>query len=82
LNILEILRERQRRQTTETRQNDLVPGIIIRIEGTRYFVNDGTHSVACETAIGEPLREGDRVWLGRGRGVSVILGFQGRDKSF
>lgn len=80
MNILEILKERQRRETPP--EPALVPAIVIRAEGTRYLVHDGTHSVLCESGIAEQLREGDRVWIGRGKAVTVVLGFQGRDKAF
>ncbi len=80
MNILEILKERHRKTAPDPPA--LVPAIVIRLEGTRYWCNDGTHSVLCESGIAEQLREGDRVWIGRGKAVTVILGFQGRDKSF
>ena len=79
--ILEILNQRKREQRSVPRQR-LVTGVVIQASGTRYSINDGMHTVDCESIVSEQLRPGDRVWVAQTPGVSVIIGLQGRDKDF
>lgn len=82
--ILEILRERGRARITGAQRGrpPLRSGMVIRADGPRYLVNDGVNAVLCDSLIGERLRAGDRVYLGEGAGITLILGLQGRDMNF
>lgn len=80
---MELLAQRQRQQSNRGPSDQAMrSGIIVRVDGSRFIVSDSFSSFACESVIADPLRPGDRVWVGSGRGVSVILGLQGRDVDF
>lgn len=84
--ILEILRERGRgivtSRSTGSGRPPLRSGMVIRADGPRYLVNDGANAVLCDSLVSERLRAGDRVYLGEGSGITLILGLQGRDMNF
>jgi len=81
--ILDILRDRQRaRQQANPSRQSLRAGIIVEVGNPTYTVNDGVSAVQCHSLIGERLRPGDRVWIGTGDGVALILGVAGTDPNF
>lgn len=78
MSILSLLAARQR-QNRQASQQSLVSAVVISGGFGRYKLNDGSQVVEAETIVREQLKPGDRVWLTRGRGVSVIVGLHGRD---
>lgn len=81
--ILEILRGRRRQQTAGVaNQQGLRTGIVVEVGSPTITVNDGVSTVQCYSMVSERLRIGDRVWIGTGSGVAVILGLAGRDPNF
>lgn len=76
--ILEILAGRRQQTQKTARGQQLISATVIRVDDFRPVVSDGFHSFNCESLLSEVLRTGDRVWVARGAGVSLVIGLQGR----